>query len=47
VFVFIHTLDYQDQDCCQELGDRFSCCIKSLKRTKVGVLVVVVNLRKK
>ena len=32
---------------CQELDDRFGCCIKSLKKTQVGVLVLAVNSRKK
>ena len=31
--VYLHIyLGYQDQDSCQELGDRFSCCIKNLKK---------------
>ena len=32
VFTFIHTQGYQDQDSHQELGDRFSCYIKNLKK---------------
>ena len=31
VFAFIHTWGFQSQDWCRELGDHFSCCIKSLK----------------
>ena len=27
---------YQDQDWCQKFGDRFSCCIKSLKKNTSG-----------
>ena len=31
--VCLHThLGYQDQNWCQELGDHFNCCIKSLKK---------------
>ena len=31
--VYLHThLGYQDQDLCQELGNRFNCCIKNLKK---------------
>ena len=31
--VYLHShLGYQDQDSCRELGDRFSCYIKNLKK---------------
>ena len=48
---------YQDQDSCQELGDRLSCCIKNVQedpkplsgvlKLQVGELVVAVDQRKK
>ena len=37
----------KNQDSCQEFDDRFSCYIKSLKKTQVEVLVDAVNPRKK
>ena len=34
VVAFTHTYGFQDSRLCQELGDRFSCCNKSLKIRK-------------
>ena len=44
---FTHTEGFQDSRLCQELDNRFSCCIQELKDTQAGVLVLVGNSRKK
>ena len=43
--VFLHT--HLGLSRSRELGDHFSCYFKSLKKTQVGVLVVVVDQGKK
>ena len=56
--VYLHThLGLSRSRLCQEIGDRFNCCIKNFKedlkplsgvsKSQVGVLVVVVDQRKK
>ena len=47
MFAFTHTQGFQDSRLCQELDDRFSCCIQKLKDTQAGVLVLARNSRKK
>ena len=42
----MHTQGFQDSRLCQELGNRFSCCVKELKQTQAGVLVVARESKK-
>ena len=57
VYLYIHTLNYQDQDSHQELDGCFSCCIKNFKedlkplsgvsKSQICELVVTADQRKK
>ena len=44
---FTHIKGFQDSRLCQELGDQFCCCIKSLKIPKQECLYLLENPRKK
>ena len=57
VYLYTHTLSYQDQDLHQELDGGFSCCIKNFQedpkflsgvsKSQVGELVIVADQGKK